>query len=215
MSESGDKVIAKEAVASSQDNAGDVLQAWAADAFAPAISRTELVETLRSVLHLGVTERQLRSWASYGVIPLPERRAIEGGKGKARALYPRWMLHVILGLVVATEKGATIADLKLMAPQLIRRAQEEYLSDSLFIQLGEDGLPVRLAAPRIPRGLQRTLWAYAERYSTQASSPVERMTLVLHRADGSDVQVAVGLSPSVEGEDRLPDIFLIKADHEG
>jgi hypothetical protein len=198
------------------DQQVDALQAWASDMLAPALTREELVEQLSKV-HVEMSARQMRSWASYGIIPPPTRRAPPGSvDGKARALYPPWMFHVLLALFIAAEKkGATIADLKAMAPGLLRRAQEEYVSDSLFVRLDESGLPVRLLTPRIPRGLHRALWSYAERYNTQSGAPVQRMTLTLHCDDGRDIQVPIEPLITTEGDDLFPDVFITKDPHEG
>lgn len=192
----------------------DVVQAWAVDALAPAITREELVDNLRSVFKEEVTERQLRSWVSYGVIPAPVRRAPDGG-GRARALYPRWMLHVILGLMRAIAKGATIADLKTLSPNLIRRVQEEYISGSLFVRLDDEGVPVRLDTPRVPRGLQRALWLYADRYNSQINSIVQRITLTLHREDGREVEVPIDPLIGMEDDDIASTLFLTRDVHEG
>lgn len=201
--------------ATPDERAAVALRAWAEDVLAPAMTREELVANVRSHGRLDVTERQLRAWVAYGILPPPVRRAPPGSTDrKARALYPRWMFLVVFGLAIAAAEGASIADLKAMAPEGIRRAQEYSLSDSLFVRLDQASLVVSLT-PRIPQGLRRSLWSYADRYAEQAKTTVERMTLTIHRVNGEQIttQVDPPIEPTEEG--KFPHVFLQKDGRDG
>ena len=65
----------------------------------PLLTREELLAALRDPNVVaddpGVTARDLASWQAAGVIPYPIRRWHEGA---TRALYPRWMVDIVVTL---------------------------------------------------------------------------------------------------------------------
>lgn len=87
-------------------------------------TREELQEELAS-FGFEITARQIRSWVSYGLIPRPIQQVPPlAPDGVARALYPAWVLFVLWRLLDKHRQGATIAQLKEIAPELIEHYQD-------------------------------------------------------------------------------------------
>jgi len=184
------------------------LRDWVAEVFAPRLTREGLIGLLQK-LGFKATERQLRSWVSYGVIPPPTRRLPpRATDGKARALYPVWMFFVLMDLLDAARSGATIAELKEAAPGRIRVAKERLLSDNLLLQVDAEGQVIRTYTPPVPRALQRDIRAYADRYGEQSGTDIQRVELVLRCEDGQAVTIPIHPTPATPSTGWFSDSFL-------
>ena len=76
------------------------------------LTRDELLEILhqRGIM---VTDRQIKSWVTYGLIPSPIRRVRPGTTdGRPYALFPLWTAGLVMDLVVRMNRGSTIEYLK-------------------------------------------------------------------------------------------------------
>jgi hypothetical protein len=157
-----------------------------------------------------ISERQLRSWVTYGILPRPIRRVPKGATdGVARALYPVWMVDVIAYLVHEMARGVSREKLKFMAPTVIQALELTYKMeqigsrttpdtfDAVWDQVIDDDVVSALdylpapPPPRIPRALQRAVQDYAERVALASGTPITHITLDLMDADGKKTTIAL------------------------
>ncbi len=200
----------------------DNVPRWKAAGRPFLLTRDELLEELHRAGEL-VTEWQLKSWETYGILPQPERRTPPGAPTHtARVLYPVAMLPVIRTLVHRLRHGVSRKDLKRAMPALIDYWQAQ--SDERILRslggphddvrvlggsaqagpaTGSSPSPAALTSrqaaalwPRISRALQRAAWTYAQRFARYQGTPVVRATLVLEMADGSKEHVPITPPPN-------------------
>ena len=134
-------------------------------------------EQLLNDLHtrgFNVTEWQLRSWATYGVLPHPIRRAPSGAPdGKARAMYPPWMAGVIEGMLIEKAKGRSRDELR----DIVRSRMKTHQLLAQGVRDDEAERQRRPPHPRIPRALQRAVWDYVDRIAAQTGKPIHDVKL--------------------------------------
>ena len=82
-------------------------------------TRGELLDLLRIIGH-PMTKRRLQSWADYGLLPPPTRRAVPPGApdGVARALYPVWVVGLVAELSRLSEQNQTVAEMQAALPDI-------------------------------------------------------------------------------------------------
>jgi len=173
-------------------------------------TRDELLAIVRSA-GFDISEHQLRSWVSYGVLPRPDRRLPAGATdGVARALYPRHVSHLLLYLLQDAKDGAQLAELKIKAAEYREILKGEdanpnprsmpFANQPVTIRVNQTtgGLKVTdtIRWARGMRGLQRAVWKYAERLMERKNTVVKRATLLLENEDGSEIRIPVDLPPS-------------------
>ena len=153
-------------------------------------TRDELVDYLRHLKH-HVTARQLRSWQAYGILPKPIRTLPPGSTdGRARTLYPRYMLLTIIDLLERAREGATRDELKAEAPELIRKYRRNDAGE-----LPEDGFDTP-GWPRIPRALQRAVWDYLA--SIGDDSYFDRALLTLETKVSGNIEIPIKRPPPLD-----------------
>ena len=75
------------------------------------LTRDEIIAELAQ-RGVRVTDRQLKLWATRGLLPPPERRLPRGATdGKPRALHPYWVVGLIPDMLVRMRSGHTIENL--------------------------------------------------------------------------------------------------------
>lgn len=173
-------------------------------------TRRELLELL-AIEGLPMTERQLRSWAEYDLLPAPTRRMVPPGANDrtARALYPVWTIAVLETLVHQSRDNKTIEEMREHLPglyELYARQAEAYDGLSLLASFGfvvaVDGQPQattretypprgRLGPiwPRVTRALQRAAWDVVAT-PPPGVKPIKRLLLSFMDEDG-EVQAAI------------------------
>jgi len=118
------------------------------------------------------------------------------------------MFFVLMDLLDAARSGATIAELKGAAPGRIRVVQENLLEGNHLLRVDAEGRVIRTYTPTVPRALQRAMWAYADRYGEQSGADIQRVELVLRRADGQAVTIPIQRTPATSSTGWFSDSFL-------
>ncbi len=153
-------------------------EAWQ-DRQAPPPRLVTREETLALLAELGlrVTERDLRFWEARGVLPRPVRRWYEGA---TRAVYPRWIVGLVLQLRYWQQEGLQLAEL----PGPLRLKAEE-------LSLDLNGRPLRPRPVGVPYILQQSrealraqVWSLMDQYRRQIGVEVIEATLVLTDTHG-------------------------------
>jgi hypothetical protein len=122
------------------------------------MTRAELIEEL-ATWQYRVTDRQLKSWATYGLLPPPIRQVPPGATdGKPRALYRPWVIGAVMDLLARLRKGETVEDLKPIAPSLWKDWQE-YEHGFLPADADRSHLPRRGIPDELYDKLQDVVWA--------------------------------------------------------
>ena len=163
-------------------------------------TRAELLDTVRKY---GVTlsDRQFRSWAEHGLLPVPERRIPPATTdGVVRALYPRWTPILILELDERLTLGEKVSELRDFAA-----AQMRMLQARETIEL-PDVRPIDAAWPRVPRALQRAVWGYVARFEAglDIAGAVQESSLTLRLGTGIPIEIKI-VRPPTKRDDRLPE----------
>ncbi len=160
-------------------------------------TREELLDILKTAGY-ELSDRQLRSWAAQGLIPRPERRLPPGATdGVARAIYPKYTLAVLLSLLQHARDGATIGELKALAPKYedLFRSQPEDEPSSIsnppivHISASRGRIAQPLTWKRGNRALERAITSYAEQYEKRRGVALTEAVLTLRTADGEEVNI--------------------------
>ena len=148
----------------------------------------ELLAELREWVP-GVTERQLRSWTSYGLLP-PTTRNVPAGAtdGVARALYPVWVIGLVRDLWKRTQgKQRTIKERKSIAPILWKQwATREHI----FVSDRQTQQPDPILEERLSRAMQQAVADYTEYLAKTTGRLVTHATLDLHQEDATSRAIA-------------------------
>ena len=173
-------------------------------------TREELIDILKTAGY-ELSERQLRSWATYGLIPRPERRLPPGATdGIARAVYPKYVVPLLQTLLQFARDGASMAELKAQAPKYERMFSRGAGADDMSPELGTNP-PIaymttagKQVTPvhtwkRGLRGIERAIETYATRFEEQNGVKLSRATLTLHTQDGHEF--TIGFSSKPEAKD--------------
>ncbi len=173
-------------------------------------TREELIDVLKSVGY-EMSERQLRSWATAGLIPHPERRLPPGATdGVARAIYPKEVFNRLLWLLPLAADGVKIAELKEIVSKdnySLLRADDE--NDQALSVVHVSGMPhlsssgrrtVRpLLWKRGMRALDRAINNYAEQYEKRRGVALTHATVIFRAANGEEVVIDFG-PPKTQNE---------------
>lgn len=82
------------------------------------LTRAEVIDEL-AARGIQTTDRQLKRWATYGLLPSPIRRVPPGSpEGQPYALYPPWIIGVVKEILARLRTGRTIEDIKPEAPRM-------------------------------------------------------------------------------------------------
>jgi hypothetical protein len=169
-------------------------------------TREELINILKTAGY-ELSERQLRSWATAGLIPHPERRLPPGATdGIARALYPKYVVPLLQVLLQFARDGATMAELKALAPEYERMFKRGEGGDDMSPILGTNppisyvtttGKQVRRVHTwrRGLRGIERAIETYATRFEEQNGVKLSGATLTLRTEDGQEVTIGFSSKP--------------------
>jgi hypothetical protein len=152
------------------------------------LTRDELLAELREWAP-GVTERQLRSWTSYGLLPPTTRNVpIGANDGVARALYPVWVIGLVRALWRTIRwKQQTIEEIKPIAPMLWKQwAKREHV----FISDRVTQEPDPILEKRLNDALQQAVADYTEYVSKTTGRLVTHATLDLHQEDATSQVIA-------------------------
>lgn len=160
------------------------------------LTRAELVGQMRAEGH-GVTERQLRSWGVYGLLPKPQRVVPPGATdGVVRAVYPLWTIFYLDKLLRDVENGATIEELQVRAPEDMRYWAESGgamappldAPNQSYVRLtkegGSDQPPLR---PRLSRELRRAAWKHVEQIMTNTGRTPADIELTIRDPAGETI----------------------------
>ncbi len=160
----------------------------------PLVTREQLLTMLGHVYGHEMSERQLRSWAAYGILPPPIRQRPPGkAQGKARALYPLYMVRVLNDLLDEALDGATIAELKERAPAIIARhaAPRPANNGSTLPPEDQASTAEERRRLRVPLALRRAAWDYAERYRAQDGQPIAVADVEQRAENGAEWRVSL------------------------
>ncbi len=177
-------------------------------------TRQELLELL-AIMGKPMTERQLRSWAEYNLLPGPIRRVVPPGAsdGVARALYPVWTIALLEDLLARSQDNKTIEELREELPRLCEIYAREAEADDGLQLLARRGLVIAVdgqphatthetyppraraltAWPRVTRSLQRAAWDIVAAQPSPRK-PIKRLLLTFMDEDGEQ-QAAIRIPP--------------------
>ncbi len=152
------------------------------------LTRDELLAELREWVP-GVTERQLRSWATYGLLPPTTRKVPPGAMdGVARALHPVWVIGLIRDLWKRIRwKQRTIEQLKSIAPILWKQwAKREHV----FVSDRVTQEPNPILEKRLNDAMQQAVADYTEYLAKTSGRLVTHAALDLHQEDATSLLIA-------------------------
>lgn len=145
------------------------------------LTRDELLSELHD-RGFKVSESQLRSWVTQGILPRPERRVPPyASERKARALYPLWIIGMIFGILEKMQFGYSLEDLKKNAPNLIAYWQKR--EDVLLSRSATQNIVSLPVSPGIMRAVERAVWEYIDRLTASSGRRVRHVSLDLHFED--------------------------------
>lgn len=155
------------------------------------LTREELLAELRK-RGIKASDRQIKSWVTYGLIPRPTRRAPPGAaERRAHALYPIWTVGLVVDLLARLRLGASIEELKSLAPQLSAVWEER---DYIFVTPATPEQPENAAVrQRVMGQLSFAVEQYTEYVTKVYGRFVVHAQLVLFFEDGTSE--AIGLRP--------------------
>jgi len=161
---------------------------WKAAGEPYLLTRDELLAELREWVP-GVTERQLRSWASYGLLPPTTRNVPVGANdGVARALYPVWIIGLVRDLWKTIRwKQRTIEELKPIAPILWKQwatREHVFVSDRVTRE------PDPILEERLSSAIQQAVADYTEYLAKTTGHLVTHAQLELHQEDATSRTIA-------------------------
>jgi hypothetical protein len=160
------------------------------------LTRDELLDELHK-RGLYISERQIRSWVSYGLLPKPIRRVPSGATdGVARALYPLWIIGVIGELYFSTHNVQPKKTLQWLKKHTQKRIQRWEGQDASFIPTTprDQGKSAELEEAVI-----RAIRAYAEHFAQGMGRPIVQATAEILFANGS--RITLDARPSAEKSD--------------
>jgi len=148
------------------------------------MTRAELIEELGTGWRYKVTDRQLKSWATYGILPPPTRQVPPGATdGKPRALYRPWIMGAVMDIVVGLGKGETIEDIKRIAPS-IWETWQEYEHGFLPTDADRSHLPRKDIPDELYDALQHVLWQCSEHLAEHYGKDATYISLELRFTKG-------------------------------
>jgi hypothetical protein len=152
------------------------------------LTRNELLTELREWVP-GLTERQLCSWTSYGLLPPTTRNVPSGATdGVARALYPVWVIGLVRDLWKRTQgKQRTVEEIKSIAPILWKQwAKREHV----FISDRVTREPDPILEERLSRAMQQAVADYTGYLAKTTGRLVTHATLDLYHEDATSRSIA-------------------------
>lgn len=156
------------------------------------LTRDELVEELEK-RQINISARQLRSWASYGLLPKTTRRIPPGATdGVARALYQIGIIKIIQNILIALSVGQTLESMKSRAGAWIKESQDE---DHSFIPVDEKD-PVK--ALELERAAVAAVRAYADYYARSLGHSLTGATSEMVFSNGTHHKLFIWPKPPWE-----------------
>jgi hypothetical protein len=174
------------------------------------LTRDEFFEELQNQrMNINISERQLRSWVSYGLLPRPVRRAPPGANdGVARALYPIWIMGLIFDVQYRLAMGQHIDDVKKYVPALTevwQKREHLFLPRAPMESTEYQPLPPGIWDAAM-HGMERALWSYTSHLLEISEKRVAHAVLTLWFEDGSQRIASLEPYPPEQEKDQLTDI---------
>ncbi len=175
------------------------LPRWKAVGEPYLLTRDELIEELAN-RQVRVTERQVRSWQSYGLIPKPIRRKPQGADDALpRALYPVWVVSLVADILGRIRNGATIDALKQLAPGLIHQWEQR---GHLWLFHENNELKDNIPAMQLFDNVQLAVHAFQKQFLETRNHSIKETWLEFFLDDGSRYRFGIEpWSPEEKTED--------------
>ena len=156
------------------------------------LTREELLDELHSRGTL-ITDRQLKSWVTYGLIPRPIRRVRPGTTdGRPHALFHLWTIGLIGEYWRRLHKGQTIEKLKEDTSWLREYWQQR---EHLFLPYISEQQEDRALLGSALGGVAQAVWKITAHLLETTPVPVMRATLELQFEDGRFMRYALNPYP--------------------
>jgi hypothetical protein len=158
---------------------------WVAAGPPYLLTRDELVDELQK-RRLNVTDRQIRSWVSYGLLPKPILRVPLGaptGRGQVRALYPITNIGIIQDILNGIRVGWTTERIKERTNERIARWKDK---EDEFVPVGPMNYDVR---KDLEQAAVQAIRDYAEHIARTRGRSIVKATAEIVLSDGQHQKV--------------------------
>ena len=101
-----------------ENSTADTEPRWKAAGRPYLLTRAELIDEL-AARGIQTTDRQLKSWATYGLLPSPIRGVPKNGSDRRyHSLYEPWIIGVVQEIYARLRSGRVIDDIQRHAPRI-------------------------------------------------------------------------------------------------